>query len=789
MPIRSWPLRAILSDSRDTIRLSVLEAIFQFLFKYQPLVYEQGDFVWGSSRWMSASVLVATGVAAYALFTYRGIRGHGPRDRAVLIGLRLAALAVLAICLFRPMLVLKVAVPQQNFVGVLLDDSRSMQVSDLEGLPRGNYVRDNFAAADGLLLKQLSEKFVVRTYKFSSVAQRLESADGLSFTGTGTRLGDALGRARDELAGLPLSGLIVVTDGADTSEAAFDVSLASLKAESIPVFPVGVGEERLVRDIQVSRVETPRTALKGTSLVVDVVVTQTGFAGEKFPLVVESEGRVVDTQDITMPPDGEAATIRVRFKVDEGGPRRFKFRIPEQPGEQVVPNNARENLIDVLDRRVKLLYLEGEPRFEAKFIKQALEKDPNIQVVLLQRTAAATPSAPPKFLRLGIDTPDELIEGFPLTEDELFTYSGLILGSVEASAFTAEQLRMIAEFVGRRGGGLLTLGGRRSFAEGGWGGTPVAEALPVTLEASANAKAGDYFSEISVLPARAGQAHPVVQLAATEAASLEAWRKLPPVTSVNLIQSVKPGASTLLSGEDANGTDLVILAAQRYGRGKALAFPVQDSWLWRMHASMPVTDTTHHDFWQRLLRWVVDGVPGRVEVASAPDRVEPREPVTLTALVADKKYQDVSDARVTAIIRSPTGVVTEVPMSWTVRRDGEYQATFSPEEEGAYQVRVTATKDGESLGSSIAHLRAAPSDREYFDPVLRTSLLRRLADETGGKYFPASDTEKLAEALSLSGRGVTVVEEKDLWDMPALFLLLVMFAGGEWIYRRARGLA
>src|SRR5690606_27854291 len=130
------------------------------------------------------------------------------------------------------------------------------------------------------------------------------------------------------------------------------------------------------------------------------------------------------------------------------------------------------------------------------------------------------------------------------------------------------------------------------------------------------------------------------------------------------IESVKPGASTLLTGQDTRGADLVILAAQRYGRGKALAFPVQDSWLWRMHAIMPVEDTTHHDFWQRLLRWVVDGVPGRVELATSPDRVEPREPVTLTAQVADKTFQDVSDARVVASVRSPTGVVTEVPMSW-----------------------------------------------------------------------------------------------------------------------------
>lgn len=766
----------------------MLESAYQFLFKYQKEVFERGDFVWGSSRWMAGLVLVAAGAGAYALLTYRGVR-LGPRDRAVLTSLRIATLALLAVCLLRPMMILKVAVPQQNFVGVLLDDSRSMQVADLEGHPRGNYVTENFGTATSPLLSKLSEKFVVRTYRFSTFTERLNATGDLAFNGTGTQLGAALSRAKDELAGLPLSGLIVVSDGADTSEATLDTSITELKAENIPVFTVGVGEEKMARDIQVSRVETPRQALKGSFLVVDVVLTQTGFEGQTLPLIVESEGRVVDSQDIPMPNDGEATTVRVKFKVDEGGLRRFKFRVPEQAGEQVPQNNARENVIEVLDRRVKLLYLEGEPRFEAKFIKQALEKDPNIQVVLLQRTAAATPSSPTKFLRLGIDTPDELLEGFPLKEEDLFAYSGLILGSVEASAFTLEQLRMISDFVSRRGGGLLVLGGRRSFGDGGWGGTPVAEALPIVLDVAANARAGQYFSHIAVEPARAGLAHPIAQLAATEKQSVEAWGKLPRLTSVNPIDAVKPGATVLLKGEDDRGKDQVILSAQRYGRGKAVSFAVQDSWLWRMHASMAETDLTHHNFWQRLLRWVVDGVPGHVDVASAPERVEPREPVTLTAQVADKKYTDVNDARVVATVRSPTGVVSEVPLSWTVKRDGEYQSKFAPTEEGNYEVRVTATKNGESLGTSVTHLRVAPSEREYFDPAMRGSLLRRLAEETDGKFFKSGDTSALTDALTLSGRGVTVVEEKDLWDMPALFLLLVIFAGSEWLYRRARGLA
>ena len=119
----------------------------------------------------------------------------------------------------------------------------------------------------------------------------------------------------------------MVTDGADTSDAAIDEPLASLKARSIPVFTVGVGQERFERDIQVTRVETPRAVLKGTALVVDVVLSQTGYGGQTVPLTVEDDGRIVSTQDVKLPADGESATVKVRFTASEAGPRLFRFRV------------------------------------------------------------------------------------------------------------------------------------------------------------------------------------------------------------------------------------------------------------------------------------------------------------------------------------------------------------------------------------------------------------------------------------------------------------------------------
>ena len=287
----------------------------------------------------------------------------------------------------------------------------------------------------------------------------------MTFSGSQSRLGAALSGVRQELAGLPVAGLVMVSDGADTADAALGEALLGLKAEALPVFTVGVGRETLSKDIQVGRVATPKNALKGTTLMVDVVLSQSGFDGQKVTLDVEDEGTLVSTQQVSLPDAGAPASVPVRFTVNEAGPRVLRFRVSPQPGELVTENNSREALIDVRDRKEKILYFEGEPRFEFKFIRRAIPDGDNVIVTSLIRTADN------KYLRQGVDGPDELVAGFPKTREELFAYRALIIGSLEAAALTGDQLRMIAEFVDKRGGGLLMLGGPRAFAEGGYAGT------------------------------------------------------------------------------------------------------------------------------------------------------------------------------------------------------------------------------------------------------------------------------------------------------------------------------
>src|SRR5437764_10582447 len=170
-----------------------MDAVFRFFFKYPPLVFQQGDITLGASRPMLIAVLAFAALAAAALLTYKSIVSDGSsRDKTILVALRLALIAVLFFCLVRPTLVLKAAVPQQNFLGVLVDDSRSMLIADKDGQPRGQFVQRQLTGPQAPLLQELSKRFVLRFFKFSSSAGRVSSAADAHYEGTATKLGDAL---------------------------------------------------------------------------------------------------------------------------------------------------------------------------------------------------------------------------------------------------------------------------------------------------------------------------------------------------------------------------------------------------------------------------------------------------------------------------------------------------------------------------------------------------------------------------------------------------------------------
>lgn len=762
-----------------------MDAIFAFLFKYRPFVFEKGHFALGAPGAVLGFGLFGLVVAGVLVFSYSQARGKTAwRDRAVLAALRVGIVGVLVFCLLRPKLVLSSVIPQRTFLGVLVDDSRSMQIADLAEGPRSAVAQRLVGSADSTLAKALSEKFMLRFFRFSSGSNRVTGGADATFSGRETHLGRSLDEAREELAGVPLSGLVVLTDGADNSGSGLTEALLALKASSVPVFTVGIGREQFPKDIELTRVDAPREVLKGSSLMVDLQVRQSGYRGSTVTVFVEDAGRIVGSREVELPADGQSATVRVHFTASEPGPRVFRFRIPPQAGELVPQNNQQDALILVKDQREKILYFEGEPRFELKFIRRAIAPDKNVQVVVLQRTAQD------KFLRLDVDSASELLGGFPKTREELYLYRGLILGSVEAGFFTPDQLRMIADFVSQRGGGLLALGGKRAFSAGGYAGTSVADMLPVVLDAAPASDKEPFFAEMKVDPTPAGLVHPAMQIGATETATAKRWKELPPLHTFSPVSRVKPGATTLLTGSGGNlpGRQ-VVLAFQRYGRGKSVAFTAHDSWLWQMDYSIPLEDQTHETFWRQMLRWLVSEVPGQISVAPSRDRTSPGEPVTITAEIDDDRYLRVNDAQVTARVIDPLGKEQTVPMEWTVNRDGEYRASFTPQTEGIYQVQVNAREGSRTLPGGSAYFQATPLSTEYFDAEMHASILRRIADETGGRFYTPETVASLPEDVSYTESGAAVVEERDLWDMPIIFLLLLALVGSEWGYRRVRGLA
>ena len=423
--------------------------------------------------------------------------------------------------------------------------------------------------------------------------------------------------------------------------------------------------------------------LKGASLLVDAVITQTGYSGQTVTLDVEDDGRIVGSQKVQLPVDGSPATVRVRATATEPGPRVFTFKVAPQQGEVVTQNNQRDSLVDVRDMREKILYFEGEPRSEMKFIRRAVADDKNLQIVTLQRTADN------KFLRLDVDTPDELLGGFPKTRDELFAFKGLILGSIEAAAFSADQLQMIADFVDRRGGGLLMLGGARSFAEGGYGGTPVADALPLLIDPRTRAAEPTTFARLKVMPTRAGEAHAVTQIAGSEEASAKRWPELPQVTMINAPLPIKPAATVLLNGTDERGrTDP--------GARLAAVRPWQEH---RVSAAglVGVADARQHPARGHDAREPVasDAAVARRRCArlrsrrrTTIDRVEPGEAVTIEASVVDPTWLDLNDAHVMARVTRPGGSTLDVPLQWTGERDGQYRGTFVSTVPGAYEIAI-----------------------------------------------------------------------------------------------------
>jgi uncharacterized membrane protein len=474
--------------------------------------------------------------------------------------------------------------------------------------------------------------------------------------------------------------------------------------------------------------------------------------------------------------DGAPQSEALLFNAGSAGAKTLDIAIDPLPGEENRANNSVRRLVNVESRKPRILYVEGEPRWEFKFIRRAAEDDRNLQLTTLLRTTEN------KIYVQGAENPHELEDGFPGKPEALFPYSALIIGSVEANYFTPTQQDMIREFANRRGGGILFLGGRFALAEGGYLHSPMAELLPVQLPETKNTFHRDFSNQ--ELTAQ-GRASLICRLVEDPERNAERWTKMPQVANYNEVGEAKPGAVTLMNIAPSGHRATPLLVTENYGHGRTAVFASSGSWRWRMWQDH--TDTTHATFWQQLLRYLVSDSPGQVS-ASTPHAVLADETkVTLHAEVRDKAFKPMSDAVVEAHIMGPDGGAATVEMTPQPLQEGAYTTEWNAEKPGSYVAEIVAGRGNEELGRDVVVFRREDGVAENFHTAQNRELLEKLAEQTGGRYYTASNAARLPEEISYSEAGITTRETKDLWDMPVVFLLALLLRGSEWVLRRRWG--
>jgi hypothetical protein len=750
------------------------------------------SFAYGISPYLFFLFIVLIIIGVW--FTYfKTTRQLSMGWKSFFVGVRSCVLIILLFCLLRPVINTLQVSSQETYLGVLIDDSQSMSIEDVEGnITRRAAVEE--ALFDGGLLDELSNSFQVRSFRFDKETQRIAGIDNLSEEGTASSIGQALSYVNDQLNGLPLGGLVLISDGADNSDVDPVIAAQDFGVRQIPIFTLGVGQENIPQDIGIVDVSAAKTVLEGSVFTVEVAVNHQGYEGQEIELSINDGEIMVVSDVVTLGAEGVTRRFELELTPERPELIVYDLNVELQSDEIIGENNSYSFLVDNTEKApLDILYLEGHPRNEYKFIRRALEGDNSLRLATYLQTG------PEKYYRQGIESPTELSSGFPTDKEELYQYEAIILGDIEESFFNADQLQMIEDFVAERGGGFLMSG----MVDEDFVSTPIADMLPISLveenflpaHLRGGLRRGEHLTGELYYPrvTNNGEFSPLLRLASEDAENRRLWQQLPELQGVYVTGRIKPGATVLVEHPllQYQNQAIPVIASQRYGSGRSISVATASTWRWQM--MLPSGDQSHETLWRQLLRWLSVSAPERISIDFDREFYNVGDEVNVTATVLNDEYEPDNDATLWMQTEDPLAALTDIPMEWDIEKDGVYRSSFTVEEEGVYSMLIDVASAAGNAAADGSEKRAAfvvtPSLREYTNAEMDSGLMARIAEASGGAFFNLADSTDIVSAIEFTPNAYSREIQIDLWDRPWLLALLISLLCLDWIARRMKGLS
>ena len=720
--------------------------------------------------------LVFGALAVVAWLAY--LRSAVPRPRRdALIALRFVTLAALVIFLIRPVRVSDDG-RRNVYVPILVDASRSMSIADADGQRRIDRARDLIT---GELLPALAGQFHVEVLSFGD-RLRETRPDDLAATDRQSDLSGAIAAMRDRYRSRPVAGVILISDGGDTSP--------GTAADGVipPTYAIGVGSKTVGRDREVSSVTAAEAVADDSRIDLAVSAVSHGTGTEPMALQLLENGKPIEVRRIA--PAGDGVPVHTVFQVTpaRGSAMVYSVSVPVLAGELVPENNTRSVLVQPPARSRRVLFVEGAPGFEHSFLKRAWAADPGLDIDSTVRKGKNEQGTDTYYIQAAESRTNALSSGYPSRPEDLFAYDAIVLANVEPTQLTREQQELTRSFVGQRGGGLLVLGAR-TFIKPGLADTPLEEALPLQLSNRSDtvlpATSNRGMNRVALTAA--GESHPIMQLGATLDDTRKRWDSTPALASTVPLGGPRPGASVLAVTAGAGGIARALVAVQRYGQGRTMIFTGEGAWRWRM--MLPSTDRSYDTFWRQSLRWLAlpatDPVTIRLPAGAAQG-----DAITVHVLARNAAFTPQLNAVVDIHVTSPSGHVETLRGAESHESDdeGTYVARFRAEGPGVYRVRAEARQGNQVIGTAASAMLIGGSDPEMTDPRLNMQVLQRLTLRSGGRLAAAGEGVAIAERLRASVPAARLAVTYDLWHTGWSFAFIVALLVTEWLLRRRWGL-